>query len=165
MIIDTEILVLGVGNPLAGDDGVGPEIIRRLNESFTFSDRVIIIDAGSNILAFLEQIATAEKLLIADAIIEPAEPGTIIVRSSVECSLPESSGQHQIGIEELLLKIETLCGRKPQTTIVGVVPQEITAWSDKLSEPVQSAIPRAIEEIIRQLQNWGFHPLSDKLSE
>lgn len=159
MEFDSNILVLGVGNPLAGDDGLGPAIVHRLNSAFRFPGNVTVIDIGPNILAALEQIAGADKLLIVDAVLDDAPPGTVISRRIEENHVMVSSGQHQIGIEELLHKIENLCGHKPQAALVGIVPREIVAWSDRLSETVMNALPEAIEKITAQLREWGARPL------
>ena len=72
-----QILVLGVGNILLRDEGIGVRVVEKLLETFTFSPNVRLLDGGTLGLRLLEPITAADYLIVVDAIKTGRPPGTI----------------------------------------------------------------------------------------
>ena len=74
MTIESEkILVMGVGNPLMGDDGIGPRVVEMLRAGYAFPDNVEIVDAGSMSFMILDLLRGVDRLIIIDAVRETGE--------------------------------------------------------------------------------------------
>lgn len=143
------IVILGVGNALLGDEGVGIHVINELkNESFAPS--VKIIDGGTAGIDLLFWLEDADYVIIIDCMEANAAPGAIF-RLSADELLLNTSGQisslHDLNLPEMLFIAKNL-GKLPPTIIYGVQPQRITL-SDQLSPAVHRILPRLLQ-LIRQ---------------
>ncbi len=150
------IIVLGLGNVLRGDEGVGVRTLEALRNGYRFPPNVMLVDGGTAGLRLLDLIAGADRLLVLDAVDAKAEPGTLF-RFTVD-QLPSaavSASPHEIGLPEILASLEALEGRRPKTVIIGVQPESLSPWDLDLSPPVQGALPRLIELALDQLARWG----------
>ncbi len=148
-----KILILGLGNILLGDEGVGVRIIEHLCSS-SLPEEVEVIDggtAGYELLTFLEG---REKVIIVDAVKTEDKPGSVY---RVDLSiLDDDSGVnlslHQIGLKNIL-KMASLMDMRPEVTLVGMVPKEYHQYKIGLSREVEEAIPRAIEIVFEEVKN------------
>jgi hydrogenase maturation protease len=145
------VVVLGVGNLLLGDEGVGIHLINKLrNEPFPSS--VAIIDggtAGIDLLFFLED---ADYVVIIDCMEGNAEPGTIFRLPADELIFKELgniASLHEVGLLEMLF-IAKKTGKLPPAVIYGVQPKTVTL-SDQLSPEVNSSIPRLLQFIRHEI--------------
>lgn len=150
----SKIVVLGLGNPLFQDEGLGIHLIHQLMRE-KIDKRVELIDGGTDALALLGVVEEAEYLLIIDAIDGEQPPGSIQKISGEE--LPHLTGSrmsvHQIGFQEVLA-LASLRGRLPShLVLIGVQPQSLD-WGIKLSLPVAAAVPRVIEMVYAQINSW-----------
>lgn len=149
-------LVLGVGNLLMGDDGLGPAALERLLQEWRLPPEVAWLDGGTGGLALLPEIEGAECILLIDAIDVGATPGSEVVLERGE--LPRSHGlrlsPHQVGLWDLLALAE-LRGRLPrQAVVLGLQPDAIMA-SQGLSDAVAARLPTLIGRIVERLGEWG----------
>lgn len=143
------IVILGVGNLLLGDEGVGIHAINELkNESF--SPSVKIIDGGTAGIDLLFWLEDADYVIIIDCMEANAEPGSIYRLPADELILNASGNNislHEISLQEILF-IAKKIGKLPPTVIYGVQPKIITL-SDQLSPAVNRILPRLLQ-LIRQ---------------
>lgn len=144
-----KVVVLGVGNLLLGDEGVGIHVINKLKNEY-FPSSITFIDggtAGIDLLFFLED---ADYVVIIDCMEGSAEPGTIF-RLPADKLIPKESGNiaslHGIGLQEMLF-IAKKTGKLPPSVIYGVQPKTVTL-GDQLSPEVNGSIPRLLQ-LIRQ---------------
>ena len=141
------ILVLGVGNSLLGDDGIGVHLVHRLSEwESEWNGPVEFMDGGTRGLALLEPIAGRDVLVILDAVSLGFPPGTIYVRQDKEVLdlSYRSTSAHEGNAGELLF-IAALLGELPtRTFLIGIEPARLESGIE-LSEPVKEAIPAALE--------------------
>lgn len=149
-------LVLGVGNLLMGDDGLGPAALERLLMEWQLPPEVASLDGGTDGLALLPEIEGAECILLIDAIDVGAAPGSEVVLERGE--LPRHGGlrlsPHQVGLWDLLGLAE-LRGRLPrQAVALGLQPDAIVA-SPGLSDAVAARLPTLIGRIVERLGEWG----------
>ena len=76
---DERILVLGVGNPLMGDDGIGPRVVELLLAGYSFPSSVDVVDAGTMSFMILDLVRNADQLIVVDAIQSTGRPaGTVV---------------------------------------------------------------------------------------
>jgi len=143
------IVVLGVGNLLLGDEGIGIHAINELMKE-SFGDNVRIVDAGTAGIDLLFWLEDTDYAIIVDCVDADAEPGTIF-RLPAEELILDAPGKiaslHEINLPEVLSTAKKL-GRLPPTVIYGVQGEKID-FCDRLSPQVKKALPRLLE-LIRQ---------------
>lgn len=153
-------LVLGLGNPLLGDDGVGWRVAEALREHI--SDPSIEIDchAGGG-LSLMERLIGYDRAIIIDAINTGQQP-----QGAVNCfrldELPRQASSHLASSHETTLQTALQVGRMMGATlptdirIVTIETQNVYDFSEELSPPVADALPQAIEHVIQQLNDWSL---------
>lgn len=155
MIIKKEIIVIGVGNPLRRDDGVGPEVIRLLSENrerYNLSPDTDLVDGGTDGLGLIEYLKNYKKVIIIDAVEMKLTPGTIKVFTPVEAVMNINSdalSTHGFGIAELI-KLAKELDISPELIIVGVQPEDV-GYGEKLTAPVSSVRDNLIKLVLNQL--------------
>lgn len=138
-------LVLGLGNTIMSDDGVGPRVIELLHQSGGFGDDVTLLDGGTlglDLLPFLEGV---RRLIIVDAVAFGQPAGTVVrlYGEEVPVALETKLSPHQMGMKDLLA-VARLMGQLPeQITLIGVQPQHLEMGVE-LSGPVQSALEELV---------------------
>ncbi|UCE23618.1 MAG: HyaD/HybD family hydrogenase maturation endopeptidase [Candidatus Zixiibacteriota bacterium] len=140
--------ILGAGNILMGDDGVGVHVVNAMKEQGGLPDGVELIDAGTATLDVLGMLEGVEHLIIIDAVKSGAAPGTIYRFSPDEVSETSSRkvSLHQISLLETLNASKMLGVNPPRVTIVGIEPKTI-AVGNCLSKEVANRIPKIIDTI------------------
>lgn len=159
MADDTSLfdVVLGVGNPLMGDDGLGIAVVAHVQSAWGEAPELMIVDGGTwgmNLLPIIEQ---ARRVLIIDAIDRGAEPGTLVVlqRDEIPRYLGRTLSPHQLDLREVLALAE-LRGTLPEETVaVGIQPAQIEL-SLELSPVVAATVPALLGEIAARLAQWGY---------
>jgi len=155
MIIKKEIIVIGVGNPLRRDDGVGLEVIRLLSENrerYNLSPDTDLVDGGTDGLGLIEYLKNYKKVIIIDAVEMKLTPGTIKVFTPVEAVMNINSdalSTHGFGIAELI-KLAKELDISPELIIVGVQPEDV-GYGEKLTAPVSSVRDNLIKLVLNQL--------------
>jgi hydrogenase maturation protease len=153
---EPRILVLGVGNTLMRDDGVGVQAVGALADGYELAANVRVIDGGVAGLRLLGEIAGADILIIVDAVKCGGTPGSIY-RLGQEDLHPRRGpfvSAHEVGIAELLAAAE-FTGRLPETHIIGIEPLETETVGLELSLPLRRALPQAVAAIIERLRSHG----------
>ncbi len=151
------VLILGVGNILLSDEGLGVRVVERLKESYIFPENVKLLDGGTlgiDLLYFLEGV---DRLIIIDAIIGGKAPGTVYKLSGeeVEAYFKRKVSVHEVGIQEVL-GIAKLTGKYPkEVTVIGMEPQSLDI-SLELSPKIKENLERLIQEVIKQLESWDI---------
>ncbi len=142
------VLVLGLGNRLLSDDGVGPVLVDTLAAEGEAAAEVELVDGGTQGLMLLSRIAGRRALLILDAVALGAAPGTVHVLDgpAVLASGGASSTAHEANAGELLRAAALLGDLPARVTVVGIEPAELRTGMD-LSEAVTRALPAALQTI------------------
>jgi hydrogenase maturation protease len=141
-------LVLGLGNLLLADEGVGVHVAQRLLDSEAIDD-VVVLDVGNAVLDALPAIAAADKIIVVDAMKGGEVPGTVYRLSIEDCSNAGPIGSvHGFDMKSVL----HLVGRKepPEVTVIGVEP-EVIGWSTELSLAVAEALPDVMATVRKEL--------------
>lgn len=145
-------LILGVGNILLGDEGIGVRVIEAMKD-IDFPGDVEILDGGTASLDLLQILDGRKKVIIIDAVQGGEEPGTLyrFTPEDIRANRPVSTSLHQVGLLETLSTLE-LSGNPPQDiTIFGIEPENID-WSLELSPEIAAVIPRVIELVLDDIR-------------
>ena len=156
-IMDTLIRILGVGNVLTADDGLGPTVIKRLEAKFTFPENVEVIDVGTPGLDFTPYLAGARAVLVVDTVRGSEAPGTLKVwRDEELLSAPPiaRTNPHEPGLREALMATELTDSSPGEIVLIGVVPETVVAGT-RLSPSVKNAIDAVERRIFEELDRLG----------
>ncbi len=153
------ILILGIGNTLLSDEGLGVRAVKMLLEEFRFPEGVSVVDGGTLGLDLLYHLEGVQRLIVLDAVLGGKAPGTLYRLSGEEVSahFRNKVSAHEIGFQEVLAILE-LTERSPKEIVVlGLEPESLDPGTD-LSPSVRESMPRLLEECLRQLRAWGVEP-------
>jgi hydrogenase maturation protease len=152
-------LVLGLGNILLSDEGLGVRVVERLQGSCRFPPEVSIMDGGTLGLDLLPYLEGVDHLLVIDALEMGKGPGTIVrlVGDEVPASLSVKISPHQMGLADLLAAAR-LRGLYPrEIVLLGMQPGSMDTGLD-LSPPVEDQVEGLIGEALATLKGWGYEP-------
>lgn len=153
-----ELLVMGLGNILWGDDGLGVAAVQRLLSNFHLPDGVRVLDGGTLGLALLPVIQDAERVLLIDAIRqENARPGEIvrIEGEDVAPAVRERLSPHQVGVSDLLDAARLLGSYPEQLMLLGIVPARLDFGIGHSAE-VESQLDNLVSRVVEQALEWGY---------
>jgi hydrogenase maturation protease len=151
MPIPAKCIVLGLGNVLHSDDGVGPQAVERMRSDARVPEDVALIEGGTLGLELLPYVWDCSYLLVLDAVDVGQPPGTLVRMSSQELqSLPGKGNVHQLGVADLLVALRVLARQQPTVILLGVQPAT-TDWGTELSPAVEAAIGSLIEAAVAEL--------------
>lgn len=141
-------VILGLGNALLADEGVGVHAVRLLQER-TLPESVEVVEIGTAILDALPFLEKAERIIIIDAMKGGEPPGTVYKTDFSQCSGATTIGSMH-GFD--IFRTMALAGRsdQPPTTIFGVEPDEIS-WSLELTPSVTASIPPLLKAVEKEI--------------
>jgi hydrogenase maturation protease len=155
-----KITLVGIGQPLRGDDGVGPEAVRQWSHdqprtASAPNIKIIIIETpGLDLLDFIQD---SDVAILVDAVDSADSAGTVRVRTALPeaGSKPAEKTAHGFGIAETVALAKEIGAPLPSHIIfIGV---EGSSWKlgENLSDPVRRAVPDAVREIQNQISYWS----------
>jgi hydrogenase maturation protease len=138
------VLVLGIGNSLLSDDGVGLELLARLRRGHAGDPRVEFVDGGTQGLLLVDRLEGRRALLLLDAVRRGDAPGQVhLERHAERVSTPRGLGAHGGNATELLDAARLLGTLPPRVDLVGIEPASLVTGLG-LSRPVRRAVPAAV---------------------
>jgi hydrogenase maturation protease len=149
--------VIGIGNVLLGDDGVGVWVARHLARAYRFAPHVEVLDGGTLGLDLITYVADTDRLIVVDAASTGGEPGALAVLrgAAVPAVMRQLLSAHEATLCDLLAAL-TLLGKMPREFIaVGIEPLRIRP-SLELSDPVRGALAGAEAAVVGELRAWGI---------
>jgi hydrogenase maturation protease len=148
-------IVLGVGNPILKDDGVGIHVIRQLKK-YVNDPNVTLDEAMTGGMNLLDMIIGYEKAILIDTVkMKDAETGEVRRFSLNDFSSVHSSNPHDVDLLEALILAEKLGeDRIPQEiVVVGISVNETQhVFGEQLSEKIAKAVPKAVETVLSELK-------------
>lgn len=151
------ILVLGLGNILLHDEGVGVHAVEALQQRHRLPPEVSVVDGGTCGMDLLEIIAAARHLIVVDAVKTGAAPGTLVrlAGDQVPAFFRTRISPHQLGLSELLATL-TLHGEAPDTvTVIGCVPSDLTTGLG-LSPGIATRLDDIVSMVAAELGRLGI---------
>lgn len=156
MTMPSGALVLGIGNILLRDEGVGVVVARRIEAARAAGDAVVpwncrVVDGGTLGLDLLPMIGDVNQVVMVDAVNLGQAPGTVTVLrdETVQAALSGHVSPHQIGVGDLVAAARLMGTLPARLTLVGIQPGEI-AIGLELTESVAAAVDVAIEAVRRE---------------
>lgn len=147
-----KIVVLGVGNLLLSDEGIGVHVVNKLME-MALPPEVEVTEGGIDGLGLMNVVVRADRLIVIDAVKGGGPPGSIY-RFGIEdlTTAPHvyKMSVHEIGILEVI-RLSGLVGQTPKTTVIGVEPKSLEMGME-LSPEIQAKVPRIIELVLDELK-------------
>jgi hydrogenase maturation protease len=154
---EQRILVLGVGNVLLRDEGVGIRVLRELEARFDFPPNVRLVDGGVLGLSLMGTMMEAEQVIVIDAVRGGDEPGTLY-RFDWEHK-PEhiqyKDSLHQIDLMETMGALPLICD-PPKVTVLGVEYEDIDNYGLELTPRVERAVEPLVSLVLTELEALGF---------
>lgn len=150
-------LVLGVGNILLRDDGLGVRTAEFFERSYSSGSDVSCLDGGTAGAGLLPLFGEFSHIIIIDALSSDSPPGTIRAFSGedlIKKGARLKTTAHSIGVKDLLA-LAAFEGSCPEVSIIGIVPSDISPGLE-LSDEVMDALPEAARTISRELKRFGF---------
>lgn len=149
------IVVLGIGNTLRTDEGVGVHAIDRLRERHQLAEHVRVVDGGVLGLDLLPHLEDCDSLLVVDAIDGGHPPGTVMAMegSSIPAELVNKLSMHQAGLADLLALLDLRGHRPRRLALFGVQPASLE-WGLELSETLQPRLDGLVDAMADRLRAW-----------
>ena len=153
-----QIIILGLGNILYGDEGFGVLLAQRLYAHWDFPENVEIVDGGTQGQTLLTFVERADRLLVLDAVDFGLTPGELMQRNDVPAYLTaQKIGPHQNSFSEVM-GLAALRGTAPtHCALIGVQPAAMTLAAP-LSAPVRERFDAAQQAALDLLASWGVTP-------
>jgi hydrogenase maturation protease len=153
----TPLLILGLGNILLGDDGLGPLAVDQLTRRYDVPEGVAVLDGGTLGLSLLPYLEDAERAILVDAIRGDGPPGTVIRIEGEEVAPAVAArlSPHQVGVTDLLDGARWRDRYPSSLVLLGLVPQGLDLRVG-LSPALAAALPALIGRIALEAGALGF---------
>jgi hydrogenase maturation protease len=152
-----QLLVLGLGNVLCGDDGLGVAAVQELERRYEIPEGVRVLDGGTLGLSLLSWFDAAQDVILVDAIQADGPVGSFVRLEGAEVAPAVRSrlSVHQIGVADLLDALR-LTDRTPRTMILlGLVPGTLELGLERTAQ-VEAALPLLVDETVTEVRRLGF---------
>lgn len=151
------VLVLGMGNLLLEDEGLGIHALNLLRQRYDFPADIELLDGGTSGMALIDQISSRKHLLVLDAVQTGDPPGTLV--KMCDQDVPVYFGTkvtfHQLGLSDVLAHLE-LSGEQPEhVTVLGLVPHSLE-MSLELSELTLGRLGELVDAAAAELTALGY---------
>ncbi len=152
--------IVGVGNVLQKDDGIGVKLLKYLEAAYKFPETVSLVDGGTAGAALQSMIIEKEWLLIIDALIVKGNPGDIhMIAGKDILSRPSDlkMSPHQVSFFDLIQLMELNGQGVEEFFILGIVPEDTGIGTD-ITPAVNHKIPEAVSCLISWLKEREVYP-------
>lgn len=154
--LEARIVIVGLGNILLRDEGLGVHLIQRLQAKYAFPEEVVLVDGGTLGLDLLPHLEGAARLILVDAVDVGGRPGTVVrwEGEAIPACLSLKMSPHQIGLADLLAAA-SLTGALPERVVLcGMQPGAIEPGLE-LTPEVEAAMPELEAGVLNELRAWG----------
>ncbi len=149
-------IVLGVGNILLSDEGIGVRAIEKLQQDYDLPPEVVIIDGGTTGMEMLEDLSNADHIIIIDAVRAGKAPASIVrlAGEQVPVFFKTKLSPHQIGLSDVLATLEFIGEAPGGVTVFGVEPVSLETGM-ALTPQVEARLPILLELVATELCELG----------
>lgn len=157
------ILILGLGNILLSDEGVGVRIVEALAATHEVPDGIVMLDGGTSGMALLDAVADQDCLIVADAV-NAAGPAGRVIRledDDIRMLFETRFSPHQLGLSDLLATLRLIGHAPRRVVLIGVVPNDLSLGME-LSAVAADGRDQAVGTIVEELGRLGV-PLKPRL--
>ena len=159
-------VVMGIGNTILSDEGLGVKALEMLREKYDFPAGVELLDGGTLGIDLLYFLEGTEKLLVLDAILGGGKPGDLYTfkGEEVRSYFRRKVSMHEIGFQEVLGLIELQGSDMEEIVIMGMEPKVLELGTD-LSPEIRENMPELLRMVLKQLEAWDIKPLQKTKEE
>ncbi len=152
-----KIAIVGVGNILLKDEGIGVKVVKKLENEFSFPPDVVLIDGGTAGHHLVNMVADFDVIIVVDAVQGGETPGTIyrFTLDQIPFEVNTHLSVHQVGVLEALNQVKLL-GKEQKVTFIGIEPQDISPWGMELTPIIVKKIPKLITLVLEELEKYGI---------
>jgi hydrogenase maturation protease len=154
--VANKTLVLGIGNTLLSDDGVGVHLLEHLRDQYPNLPGVVYLDGGTLSFGLAPWIEGAANLILLDATELAADPGTVRLFEGTamdQCLGGRRHSVHEVSLCDLLAIIQ-LTGTLPARRALLAIQPQTLAWGRGLSRSVELALPAAARQVVGLILEW-----------
>lgn len=145
-------LILGLGNILMGNEGVGVKAVEYMEDQF-LPDHVTLLDGGTGGFHLLHLFNQYEKFIMIDATLTDEEQGTIkVIKPKFASDFPRSLTSHDIGLRDLMQSAELL-GDLPEISLITINIKELDTVKIGLSNELTNLLPEVYKTVLKILEN------------
>lgn len=155
-----EVVVLGVGNLLMSDEGLGVHAVRMLEEGYDFPPGVRLVDGGTSTQELRAELEDLDDLLIVDAVDAGQRGPPSVLRfedAEVPAAFTTKLSPHQVGISDLLATLKFASHEPKHVVLFGVEP-EVLQLGMELSPRVAEVMPQVVAQVVAELEKLGCAP-------
>ncbi len=145
------ILVLGVGNSVQQDDGIGVHVVDALAD-YDLPEIVELFDGGTAGLDLINIVDGRKHLIVIDAVKWDSPPGTVFrfTPEDITDEVSQLHSLHQVGLLETIRMAHFLQAAPEKTVIIGVQPKVID-WGLELTDEVKAVVPKVIDQVMKEI--------------
>lgn len=153
---ENKILVIGMGNVLMQDEGIGVRAVEELENRYVIPDQVQVMDGGTTGMELFEPIRNCDQLVVADAINTGAPYGTLvrIANKAIPAFFQTKISNHQLGLSDLLALLQLKAESPEHVAIIGMVPHSL---ENKLGLSAEAAagLDTMVRKLVEELADLG----------
>ncbi|HTP35336.1 MAG TPA: hydrogenase maturation protease [Candidatus Acidoferrales bacterium] len=143
------LLVIGLGNPLMGDDGVGCAVAGRLADDPRLPEEVEVVSGGCDLLRYAAQMEGRSRVMVLDAVYESAEPGCILVFEDPGAELDATQDHaHHLSAGQAIQLLQMTMPLRATLVGIGVSSAGFEPW---LSPLMESRMPAILDRVLQEL--------------
>jgi hydrogenase maturation protease len=152
-----KLVVLGLGNVLCGDDGLGVDAVLDLAKRYAIPEDAAVFDGGTLGLSLIAYLTGARTAILVDAIAAEGPPGTLVRLEGEEVlsAARQRLSVHQIGVADLLDALRMLGDGPERIVLLGMVPGPMELDTNR-SGPVAARIPALADAVAAEARSLGF---------
>lgn len=154
--MDKRILLLGVGNLLYSDEGLGVHAVKYLEEHYSFSPNVTLLDGGAMGKLLMSELIEHDHVIVMDAVLGGEAPGTIyrLEDEGLRKSLGFRDSQHDVDFVDTLISCEII-GHRPTAVVIGMEPQDWKTMAVELTPVCAEKLPKLVSHALEELEAAG----------
>ena len=155
-----KVVVLGVGNLILADEGVGVRVVEALERDYSLPEGVTVIDGGTSGMELLEDLSHLDLLIVVDAIANKQPPATLITLrdDQVPVFFKRNLSPHAIGLSDVLASLEFMEAAPKECVIIGVQPQSMELATE-LTPAIAALVPTLEQQVVDELIAHGLTPV------
>lgn len=155
----SRVLVLGAGNILLSDEGIGVRVVEALQQRYQVPEGVEILDGGTCGMDLLDVIAGRDHLILVDAVDTGSPPGTVVrlEGNQIPAVFRTKSSPHQLGLQDVLALLLLLDSAPAHVTVIGVQPASLDIGLE-LTPPIAARFDDMVEMVAGELAAIGLPP-------
>lgn len=159
------VLVLGLGNILLSDEGVGVRVVERLQQHYHLPTSVELLDGGTTGIGLMDEIANREQLIVIDAVNAGKPPGSIIqLRNQDLLSLSQRRmSPHQLALSDVIAMLAIDDMEPRNMTVLAIEPADLSTGIG-LSEIIAAQVPNLVHMVLVELEAIGYLGMYSYLS-